>query len=285
MNLSDDAVAVETTPSEPEVHAEPEQVEQPEAVQQDAPEAEEHDEPEGDEEGTDDEPEQPQTPKKSRYARRLERKNGEIQALREQLAAVNAARPAERPATPVTPAEPNKPKIDDFDDFAAYSEALADWKVEQKFRAYDTQRVEREQQQAQSAQLQSWKGKLAAAEAKYPDWEDVMEDASSAQMTLAMREVFLDSDLGADLVYHLAKNPAEAERIAKLNPTATARELGKIEAKLTTPAAPVKKVSNAPNPIRPVGGRAAAVAKSLEELDGDEYIRRRNYGGKAVRLG
>ena len=70
-----------------------------------------------------------------------------------------------------------------------------------------------------------------------------------------MAETIKASDLGPDLAYWLGSNPKEADRISRLSPLLQAREIGKIEAKIT--AEPVqKKTSTAPDPIRPVTARA-----------------------------
>lgn len=82
----------------------------------------------------------------------------------------------------------------------------------------------------------------------------------------------LDSDIGMEMLYHLAKNPDEVDRIEALNPFAAARELTKLEDKLSAPpsATPSKKeeepakgsaapkVSGAPAPAASVNGKGTA---------------------------
>jgi hypothetical protein len=70
-----------------------------------------------------------------------------------------------------------------------------------------------------------------------------------------MLETMQESDMGAEVAYHLASNPAEAQRIASLTPRAQAREIGRIEAMLSQPSKPkAKTVSDAPEPVASARG-------------------------------
>jgi hypothetical protein len=77
--------------------------------------------------------------------------------------------------------------------------------------------------------------------------------------TDAMREAIISSEDGPAVAYHLASNPDEARRIAALDPVSQIRALGRLEAKLSTPAAPTAKTAtDAPMPttqVRGAGGR------------------------------
>ena len=68
-----------------------------------------------------------------------------------------------------------------------------------------------------------------------------------------------ETETGAELTYHLAKNPAELARLQKLSPRKALAELGKLEPKYLEPAAAAKEtvsiartVSQAPAPITPL---------------------------------
>jgi hypothetical protein len=63
------------------------------------------------------------------------------------------------------------------------------------------------------------------------------------------------SDAGPDVLYYLGSNPKEADRIARLAPILQAKEIGKLEASLSSNP-PVKRTSNAPAPIAPVTARS-----------------------------
>jgi hypothetical protein len=71
-----------------------------------------------------------------------------------------------------------------------------------------------------------------------------------------MADAAFSSEKGPELLYHLAQNPAEADRIARLPPTQASMEMGRLEAKLA--AVPPRKTTQAPDPIAPVSGVGGA---------------------------
>jgi hypothetical protein len=113
--------------------------------------------------------------------------------------------------------------------------------------------TQREQERRAQELETTWTERQSAAAEKYDDYfEAVIEGAEKLAWacTPLMRDTMMTSELGADVAYHLAKNPDEARRIAALEPISQVRELGKLEVKLTpTPAAPKPKTAtDAPEP-------------------------------------
>lgn len=190
---------------------------------------------------------------------------------------------------PVAP----RPRRDQFDNPDSYDAAVDQWHASEAARvARETVRAEREaadqrataertraeQEAAQAKQRQevealsaSWTAQRTAAVEKYQDFADVVENPALT-ITPAMAATIMQTDNGADLAYHLGKNPAEATRIAGLPPVRQAFELGRIAAALNTPKA---VVTNAPAPITPLGATARANPKSPHEESMEEYAARR----------
>lgn len=109
----------------------------------------------------------------------------------------------------------------------------------------------------------------------YADFDDVVDQ--DLPVNQAMFESITDSELGPQIAYYLGKNPAEALRISKLSPMAAAREIGKIEAKVTPaepPTEPVKP-SSAPKPASPVKGATTSSAPSDNDSV-EDWVRKRN---------
>jgi len=139
------------------------------------------------------------------------------------------------------------PPVDQFESPEAYAEALAVKRAEEMLH-------QRELQKQKAAIEDSYAEREEEVRNKYDDFEQVAYNPN-LRVTDVMAETIKSSDIGPDLAYWLGSNPKEADRISRLSPLLQAREIGKIEAKIT--AEPFqKKTSSAPDPIRPVTARA-----------------------------
>ena len=151
-----------------------------------------------------------------------------------------------RQVVPVAPKE--MPSIDNFESTDAYAEALALRKAEELI-------AQRDRQKEQAEIVEAYGEREEKARDKYDDFEDVVYNPK-LRITDVMAETIQYSDLGPDLAYWLGSNPKEAERIARLSPILQAREIGKIEVRLSDNP-PVKKTTSAPTPISPVTARSS----------------------------
>lgn len=136
------------------------------------------------------------------------------------------------------------------EDFASsddYAEALAERKAEELL-------ARREAARQQAELLEAYHEREEAARDKYDDFEQVAYN-QSLPVTEVMAQSIQASDIGPDVLYHLGSNPKEAARIAKLPAILQAKEIGKIEASLSSNP-PVRKTSTAPAPIAPVTARS-----------------------------
>ncbi len=171
-----------------------------------------------------------------------------------------------------------KPKPEDFEDHDTYVDALTDWKLDQKLKERDGKTREAELRTEQQKQVTTFQERVNQARTQYEDFDEVMEDAEDVPLSAAVQEVLLNSEQGAELMYTLAKDKAELLRICKLSPIQAAKELGKIEAKLTKQAetsekpAAQAKTTQAPKPIAPVGTKSSGAAtKSPDEMSYQEF--------------
>ena len=134
---------------------------------------------------------------------------------------------------------------------------VAFWNASVDF-ASDHKLMQREQQTQQTQVKTQYQEREEAAYDKYPDFkESVYKDPHQGgpAVTHLMADVIAKSELGPEMAYHLAKNVTESHRIYALDPIDQVRELTKLEAKLA--ASPKhKRVSSAPEPIRPIAGSA-----------------------------
>lgn len=182
-------------------------------------------------------------------------------------------RPPAQPVEPVkveTPQPVNtsdRPVPKPGEDPVDFIDRLTEWKLEQKT-AQQTQRQQQETQAKSDGELmEHWKSKVAQAHAKYDDFEEVTNN-EDVKLAPFMARAMMESDVGADIAYYLGNNPAEANRIASLTPTAQAREIGRLEARFTEQSGG-RKVSSAPEPITPIGDKGTTgkveKAKSIDD--------------------
>lgn len=182
-------------------------------------------------------------------------------------------------ATKAQQPAPVLPKQEDFrDNPQGFFDAMATYKAHQ---IVEENKVKERQAQVEDTYVD----REDAFREKVSDFRQVVAKhprdggpAISDVMLAAIKE----SELGPEIAYHLGKNPDESYRIYGLSAVAQAKEIGKIEAKLTNNSPEVKKVSNAPEPINPVGSRAKpqkfelSDPKSVQTMGPSNWIKQRN---------
>jgi hypothetical protein len=180
------------------------------------------------------------------------------------------------------PARDDEPKRDQFDTYEAFIEARAEWradkKVEERFnkeREEQKNRTAKEQDQKRVEAFQKRTRELAKS---LEDFDEVMA-AATADPESAVARLLADPidecDNPAAVLYHLAKNADEAERIASLPAGKQAREIWALDTRLKSAPEP-KKPSKAPEPINPVGGKTAQGDAEPDASDTKAWIAWRN---------
>lgn len=144
--------------------------------------------------------------------------------------------------------------------------------------------VERKQQEEKQSLETSWKSRVDAAIEAHDDFKSVVtQDFNSSIKAGSVLDGWLiDSEMGAEIMYHFAKNPEEyAAYNALKTPFAQARKLTKLEDTLSGSAseapkkedkkAPAPPVTKAPPKSSEVGGRATTPADdvAVAAKDGD----------------
>jgi hypothetical protein len=182
------------------------------------------------------------------------------------------AAPADAPQAETAPAttalqEPVRPRQGDFADWNDYERALDKYDAELKTYLLEKatsefrqglQDIEARRQQAAANEF--WGGVANKGRERYSDWDAVTPKPGTpedVQYRPEVAQVIASSPLAHDLLYHLARNPIDAQYIASLEPAHAARELGRLEALLegipeTAPAAPAAAAparTAAPQPI------------------------------------
>lgn len=188
---------------------------------------------------------------------REQRKWEREQRLKAEEAKLKASVPAELPPADSLPPE-------------EYAELLAERKAAELIER-------REQARMQAELIEQYHEREEEARSKYDDFEQVAYNPK-LPITDVMAQTIQASEIGPEMAYYLGSNPKEAERISKLSPFLQAKEIGKIEAKLSDNP-PVKKTSNAPAPIAPVTARTSSSPaydttdpRSIKSMSTSEWI-------------
>lgn len=168
-----------------------------------------------------------------------------------------------------TPAQ-DRPVLENFSSYEEYTEALADWKVEQKF----AQREQRQQAEtaAQAAQRQEaeFAARIRDAAAKTPEVMDAINDRT-LPISPAMGDVIRSVANGPDVVLYLHQNRDEAARLYDMPPHVAAFELGRLAAGIQ-PAQP-RRITTAPPPITPLSGGVAAHSVPVEKMTDAQFAK------------
>lgn len=119
--------------------------------------------------------------------------------------------------------------------------------------------IQRHQAQAEAALFSAWDAIKEEARAAMPDFDAVVNERTPIHPRMA--PVLVESEMAGELAYYLGKNPQEANSLAHMfetNPARALVEFGRLEAKVSKPAA--KAVSQAPKPAPSLNGSAAPPA-------------------------
>lgn len=238
---------------------------------------------EEEEEKDDDEEEKPEEDDKAgkarkpgRYERRIDRLEQQLayeRRIRELEAQVAGRQAAPEPPQPLPVTRP-KPVQGPSEPWEDYNERVIDWTIEQR----EAKAAAAEARRQEAAQLAEVRDRMNAFKTKAKDFDEVLAAVDDIILPQEMHRALMTSENGPALMYALAQDRKELERLARLHPLAAVRELGKFEAKITAKEAnhsaqTKPPVSQAPRPISPVGQGSASTSstKSPEDMTQREF--------------
>ena len=163
----------------------------------------------------------------------------------------------EKQPAPQAPKVDEEPQPSQFNDAFEYAKALAEYTADKRIGEMKRQEAEERQAQERQKVIETWASKVQAAKASMPDFDDIVA-SSDVVVTDDIRDAILESDVGPQILYHLAENDDVAKKIAGLSPKQALREIGKLEARFevkeTAPETKPIVRSKAPAPIQPLRG-------------------------------
>ena len=173
------------------------------------------------------------------------------EALEARLAAL------ERQPAPQAPKVDEEPQPSQFNDAFEYAKALAEYTADKRIAEMKQDEAKAKAEAERQKVIDQWASKVQKAKADLPDFDDIVA-SSDVVVNDDIRDAILESDVGPQILYHLAENDDVAKRIAGLNPKQALREIGKLEARFETKETkseppPITR-SKAPAPINPLRG-------------------------------
>lgn len=232
--------------------------------------------------------------------RRAEAAEAELQRLR------TAPPPKEEPKKE-TPAadevDPNEPKPDDFEYGeldTRYIKALANYQSDKRYKQLKADE-QKEREEAQLAERQQrnrekFETLVTNGSKKREDfYEKVVIDSETKKWPLSeeLGQLALESEVGDDVLYHLATHPQEATQLYRMTPVEQARQFGRLEAKFSAERAAASgegedtgkpvvaaqtKTTKAPLPIPNARGAGGQFQVTADTEDFSAFEARANSG-------
>jgi hypothetical protein len=229
-------------------------------------------------------------PKRESAKERRERDKQYKQRLREDAETARKEREAAeaRRARIVEAGQQAKAPVEkDFDDYTDYAAAKAVWAygkqaAEREVAEADTaaeqarQREQAIQQQEADLLKQNWKAQATDAASRYTDFAEVVGAPWAFPEKTHLPDLIMSSEMAGDLAYHLARDRNLHDALLRMTPIEAAREIGRIESRLTPPRP--RTETQAPDPINPVRPKASP-AKDPAKMTFEEFRAWRESGG------
>ncbi len=193
----------------------------------------------------DQEDENSRSKKLSRKERRIQRLANENKKLREELENLKK-----------NSNEPGEPNIDDYESYDDYLKAIKESESKKDSVDYDFEKIEAQQEL------------LANGKDSYDNFEELV-CAEDLALTQDILDNILEMDYPEDVAYYLATHKDETRKIAEMPQKKMIKSLIEIEVKIEKSqkkSTSKAKVTNAPDPIKPVNG-SAAKAKTINDND------------------
>jgi hypothetical protein len=170
---------------------------------------------------------------------RADQQDREIKRLQAQM---NGGKPATE-----TTADDSKPKREAFETDEAYSEAVIDWRVDQRLKAQESEQQKKAQEDRQREVIATAQTRIESAMELVPDYRETLE-AADQNVPPHIAAYMQRSPMIAELGYYFAKNPKELGRLAELPPDEALVDIGEIKSKLQPFAKPKADAKATPSP-------------------------------------
>lgn len=165
------------------------------------------------------------------------------------------------------------PKEADYPDYLAYERALTAYESEKRIVRRELKKAADTAAYAEKQRINDLMDDFAERASefaeKHPDYQEAVQAAAPIQHQ-GVLESLMESEIGPDIAYHLAKNPAKVRELNSMSANRALIELGRIEARLSSPKP--KTSTKAPKPVGALKGGASA-KPDPSKMSMEEYVR------------
>ena len=196
---------------------------------------------------------------------RLKRKLRESEAEKSQLAQKLTA--LEQKVESVINPPPQRPSRVEFETEEDYEDALFDWRANPQSHAPAQHNVPPQPVSNQTVDYEiedNWEAQIDKAEDKYNDFHEVVNNPN-IPISGPMADAIKSADKGGEIAYFLGKNPAEADKIARMSPVMQIRAIDQLGNKFQSTT-----TTKAPDPIVPSKGGDVPM-KDIDKMSMSEY--------------
>lgn len=160
-------------------------------------------------------------------------------------------------------------------DEAKYQSALIEHVNRQAESVVERRLAEADKQRAEQSRMEGFAARQREFAKATPDFEDKVLRDPTLPITVAMRDVILDSPAGPEVAYYLANNRDAAQQIAALPAHLAALEMGRIEGRLAAQKEAKTRpvVTKAPPPTPTIDAVEPEVTKDPEQMTADEWLK------------
>lgn len=234
---------------------------------------------------------------------RLTKHNAELEKRAEQAEREREELRAKAGKIEEKPKADDEPKIEDFQTVEEFYRAQGRWGVRQELREQKEAELKAQEESYAKEIFDHHNLTISQARAKYEDFDEVVnatatpwKDGSRADVAAsqAFHVAVVESGIGAEILYHYAKNPEELNKLGGLTPAKVQMAIGRLTDKLeaTQPEPEEEEVDQEraeeeekpepkrkiPAPIRPVGNSASRSSVPLDKMSPADYNKAREAG-------
>ncbi len=172
-----------------------------------------------------------------------------------------------------------EPQPAQFTDTTEFAKALKEWTADSVRREDAKKQADIAAKADNERASKAWDERLKATKERLPDYQEKIDAAVGVKISQQATEAIWRSDVGPEILYHLAEHPEVAENLGKMNLGDMWYTLGRIAAEVggtlkkadstVTAGAQAGKaaISKAPAPISPINGGGSAAVLRLRGTD------------------